>query len=107
MILTDSCSLRNLLPSGSAFARTQRRRCLENPWHVSATIEDGGKQRLVLRAQRKVMAVVAERAEVHLAETSAEPIEQLVGRVHRRIDRVSMRDVQAKGGVGQGGAERP
>jgi hypothetical protein len=106
MILTNWRLLRNLVPSRLAVAPTTRRRRLQNPGHVAAAIQDGSEQRLVALRHRDVMAVVIERAEVHLAEATADAVEQFVGRVHRRIDRVGVRDVQTETGVRQSCEER-
>jgi hypothetical protein len=47
------------------------------------------------------MVSVAERAEVHVTEPRAEAVEQLVGHRHRRVDRPSVRNVEAEAGIRQ------
>ncbi|MGI8944661.1 MAG: GGDEF domain-containing protein, partial [Thermoleophilaceae bacterium] len=40
----------------------------ENPWHITAPLQEPGKQLLVFACQGNVMSVLVERAQVHMAQ---------------------------------------
>src|SRR5947208_368468 len=89
-LLWPAGTCRRQFRRAQAFGPALRWRRFENPWHVSAAVEYFHEQRFVVGCDGDVVSA-AERAEVNVAESRSEAVEEFVRDVHRRVDRLSVR----------------
>jgi tetrahydromethanopterin S-methyltransferase subunit F len=73
----------------------------ENPWHITAPLQEPGKQLLVFARQGKVMSVLVERAQVHMAQAVSKAVEERSALFKRRVDLLRVSYVEAQAGERQ------
>ena len=73
----------------------------EDPRHVPAAAQEAAEALLVAGAQRHVVAVLVERADVHVAQPGAEAVQQPLALREPLVDRRRVRDVEAEAGLRQ------